>query len=114
MGNRNYQRIGETLRLTTYQMEPTKIEVEYMYYSYMYYSNGLKNYGIGILSIFHNKESDTFAKQVVNDYDAIRFAPKTNLDDESDKFSFDVNGEKVIAKSSNDNYFHIGSFCHFD
>ena len=51
---------------------------------------------------------------MVNDYNAISFAPKTKLDEESNQFSFDVSGEKVIAKSSNDNYFQIGSFCHYD
>ena len=114
MGNQNYQRIGETIRMTSQLMKPTGIEVEYMYYSYMYDQNGLQNYGIGILSIFHESESSSFANQVVNDYDAIRFAPKTKIDEQSNQFSFDVNGEKIIAKSSNDNYFHIGSFCHYD
>ena len=53
MGNRNYLNIGETLHLTSAVMKPTRLDVEYLYYSYMYYNNSKPNYGIGILSIFH-------------------------------------------------------------
>ena len=80
MGNRNYLNIGETLHLTSAIMKPTRLDVEYLYYSYMYYNNSKPNYGIGILSIFHKSQSDLISAQVVNDYDAIRFTPKNRYD----------------------------------
>ena len=63
------------------------------------------------MQIFHPNKNAPFAEYFTNNYTAFDFPLKTYRDEDSTAFSFDVRGEKIIAKSSHDNYFEIGSFC---
>ena len=46
--------------------------------------------------------------------DAFILPEKDDDDTQSYSFSFDIQGEKIIAKYSHDNYIEVGSYCQND
>lgn len=97
-------------------IKPGNLEVHNIFYSSVYKKrdNLPQNARIGLMQIFHANENVPFPEFSTNNYLAFSFPEKNFRDEWSDNFSFDIRGERIIAKSNLDNYFEIGSFCQND
>ena len=64
--------------------------------------------------MFHPSEYAPAAEFWTNNQSAFLMPLKTQDDEYSTGYSFAFSNNILIGKSSNDNYFEIGSFCHND
>lgn len=115
---KKYQNIGENIQLVSNVLEPAKMEVHNLFYSSVNFLEvsdiqdpSKQNARIGLLQMFHPSEHAPFPQFFLNNYAAFSLPLKSYKDELSSAFSFDIRGDKIISKSSHDNYFEIGSFC---